>query len=121
MLAYVTEDLSAVADADNRLIAETEENQLAASIDALASLRFSIVLTGRFADSPSQPPERRAELRERLAALRRQYSTKIDEIAMTLSVQAAMDAKEKVEKAVAVPRGTGRERLADGPGIDFGI
>ena len=38
------------------------------------------------------------------ATLRRQYSEKIDEIAMKFGIQNAMDTKEEVERSVFVPR-----------------
>lgn len=106
MFTYLVDEISSRAKSDGPPSAETMESKLAASIDELAKLRFSTVLTARFATSPNQPPERQEELRERLADLRRQYFEKIDEIAMTLSVEAAMKAKEEVERTVSIPRGT---------------
>jgi hypothetical protein len=67
-------------------------------------LRFSIILTARWADSDSESPDRRAELRADLAQLRKHYGDKIDEIAMTFGVDQAMKAKEEVERTVVVPR-----------------
>ncbi len=67
-------------------------------------MRFSIILTARWADSDSESAERRAELRGDLAQLRKHYGDKIDEIAMTFGVAKAMKAKEDVERSVVVPR-----------------
>jgi hypothetical protein len=67
-------------------------------------LRFSVILTARWAASDSESPDRRAELRSDLALLRKHYSDKIDEIAMTFGIDQAMKAKEKVERTVVVPR-----------------
>ena len=67
-------------------------------------MRFAIILTARWAASDSESPEHRAELRADLALLRKHYSNKIDEIAMTFGVEQAMKAKEEVERTVVVPR-----------------
>lgn len=105
MFSFLVDEIS--TGPENQPEVETGEAQLAASIEELASLRFTITLTARFADSPSEDPERREQLRERLATLRRQYENKVDSIAMTLGVQAAMTAKDEVERKVTVPRGLG--------------
>jgi hypothetical protein len=76
------------------LVYETEE---------LAALRFSIILTARWAASDDESPEQRAELRDDLELLRRHYGDKIDEIAMTFGVKEAMKAKDYVERTVVVP------------------
>ncbi len=89
----------------SRYIREKQQDRLSASVDELASLRFSIILTGRWEIAASEDPERRGELREELACLRRQYSEKIDEIAMSFGVQIAMDAKDEVERTVVIPHG----------------
>lgn len=80
-----------------------QENALAASTEELAGLRFSIILTAKWEASASEDVQRRNELRAELRDLRRQYSEKIDEIAITFGVQSAMDAKEEVEHTVTVP------------------
>lgn len=54
--------------------------------------------------SNDEDPERRAELRDELALLRKHYGNKIDEIAMTYCVQQAMKTKKEVERTVIVPR-----------------
>lgn len=120
MFTYLVDEISTVSDSDHSLLAEADKDNLEASIDELASLRFSIILTARFAESPSQTPQRREELRIRLEHLRDHYSQKIDEIAMTLSVQAAMDAKDKVERTVSVPRSVGRSIFEDDPRSNCG-
>ncbi len=80
--------------ADAPSVATTPAQDLAESTARLASLRFLIIAAAR-----------REQTREQLARLRRQYSALIDEIAMSFGVQAAMDAKESVERSVTVPRG----------------
>ncbi len=85
-------------------VLETREALLAYDTEELSTLRFSIILTARWVDSDSETPEHRAELRADLAQLRKHYSDKIDEIAMTFGVDQAMKAKEEVERTVVVPR-----------------
>jgi len=85
-------------------VVETKEALLACDTDELSALRFSVILTARWAASDSESPDRRAELRSDLALLRKHYSDKIDEIAMTFGIDQAMKAKEKVERTVVVPR-----------------
>ncbi len=85
-------------------VLEKQDVLLAYDTEELSALRFSIILTARWADSGSESPERRAELRTELAQLRKHYSDKIDEIAMTYGVAKAMKAKEDVERSVVVPR-----------------
>ena len=89
----------------SRDVYEKQENLLAATTEELASLSFSIILTARWEASASEDVERRHQLRAELVDLRRQYSQKIDEIAMTSGIQKAMDAKEEVEHTVSVPTG----------------
>lgn len=79
------------------------ETNLAAMTQELASLRFSIILLARWESSRGIDRESLAELRTELAELRTLYSDKIDEIAMTFSVQQAMDTKQNVERTVTVP------------------
>lgn len=88
----------------SRYIRETSAELLDYETEELAALRFSIVLTARWADSEDEPPERRAELRDELELLRQHYGDKIDEIAMTFGVQKAMEAQNQVERTVIVPR-----------------
>lgn len=83
---------------------ETREALLDYDTEELSALRFSIILTARWAASDSESPERRAELRADLALLRKHYGDKIDEMAMTFGVDQAMKAKEEVERTVVVPR-----------------
>ena len=87
----------------SRYIRETRDELLAYETDELAAVRFSIILTARWAASDDEPPERRAELRGELELLRKHYGDKIDEIAMTFGVQQAMATKEEVERTVVVP------------------
>ena len=77
----------------------------AASIEELAGLRFSIILTAKWEAiaSNDQDVERRNELRAELKNLRRQYSEKIDDIAIAFGIQNAIDAKQEVERTVAIP------------------
>lgn len=90
----------------SRYIRESREALLAYDIEELAVLRFSIILTARWEASDQECPERRAELRNELALLRRHFGDKVDDIAMTFGVAAAMNAKEEVERTVYVPRDT---------------
>lgn len=77
---------------------------LAGAMEELVRLRFSTLLTARWASAEEEDPERRGELRAELAELRRLYFDEIDEIAMHFGVQQAMDAKEEVERNVVLPR-----------------
>jgi hypothetical protein len=88
----------------SRYIRESQEAMLFYDTEELAVLRFSIILTARWADSEGEEPERRAELRSELAILRKHYGDKIDEIAMTFGVGQAMKAKAEVERSVVLPR-----------------
>jgi len=81
----------------------SRENQLATKTSELAGLRFSIILTARWESEVERDLERKDELRVELDELRYQYSEKIDEIAMHFGVQSAMDAKEEVERTIAIP------------------
>lgn len=76
---------------------------LAAYKEELAGLRFSILLTAKWEASEAVTVERRAELREELAILRSLYLNQMDDIAMSFGVQAAIDAKEEIERAVVLP------------------
>ena len=89
----------------SRYAHEKQGTLLAANIEELASLRFSIILTAKWEASAGVEAERHDELRSELAGLRRNYSNKIDEIAMTFGVQNAMKAKDEVERTVAIPLG----------------
>jgi hypothetical protein len=89
----------------SRYVHERYETSLAANTEELAGLRFSIILTALWEASLKVDLEHRNELRNELAGLRRNYSRKIDDIAMTFGVQSAIKAKEDVERAVAIPLG----------------
>jgi hypothetical protein len=97
-------DTALIGPASNCVQAK-QQILLAANLEELASLRFSIILTARWERSASEDLERREELRDELARLRCQYSEKIDEIAMTFGIQTAMNAKDEVEHTVTVPKG----------------
>jgi hypothetical protein len=88
----------------SRYMKESREALLAYETEELAALRFSIILTARWEASDDQDSEQRAELRADLSLLRRHYGEKIDELAMTFGVEAAMKAKDNVERTVVVPR-----------------
>lgn len=81
---------------------EKREILLATVREELASLRFSIIVTARWEWSASEDHdvERRDDLRADLQLLRRNYSEKIDEIAMTFGVDCAMKAQTDVERTV---------------------
>ena len=89
----------------SRYFQERQQNLLAACIEDLANLRFSIILTARWEASASEDLERRSELHSDLVELRRKYSLKIDHIAMSFGIQSAMFAKEEAERNVFVPQG----------------
>jgi hypothetical protein len=84
---------------------EKQETSLVANTEELAGLRFSIILTALWEASANVDVEHRNDLRSELAGLRRNYSEKIDTIAMTFGVQNAMNAKKEVERTVAIPQG----------------
>ena len=90
----------------SRYVRETRDAALAYETDELAALQLSIILTARWESSDFEEPDRRAELRDELALLRKHYGDKVDEIAMTYGVQQAMKTKEEVERRVVVPRDT---------------
>jgi hypothetical protein len=79
-------------------------HNLYAFTEKLASLRYLIILTARWETSDSVTLDRRKVMSRDLARLRREYSVLIDDIAMNFSVQAAMDAKEEIERKVMVPK-----------------
>lgn len=81
-----------------------ESATLAGVMDELVRLRFSILLTARWAEAENEDPDRRGELRAELEELRSLYFDGIDEIAMRFGVQQAMNAKEEVERDVVLPR-----------------
>lgn len=87
-----------------------QEFLLAAQIEELASLRFSIIITAKWEASPDESADRREELRDELEDLRTRYFDKIDSIAMTFGVDHAMKAKEQVEHGVTRPL---RDELID--------
>ena len=95
-------DAAEIIEATSR---ETKPRSLAACTEELAALRFLVILTARWEASDSLEREYRKLMRRDLAHLRRRYSDRIDEIAMSFGVQPAMDAKEDVERNVVVPRG----------------
>lgn len=96
-------DLNTIGPA-SRYIRETSVELLDYETEELAALRFSIVLTARWAASHNESAERRSELRHELEVLRKHYVDKIDEIAMTFGVQQAIEAQNQVERTVIVPR-----------------
>jgi hypothetical protein len=84
-------------------VRETRIEMLEYESEELAALRFSIILTARWAASDDEVPGRRAELRGELKLLRNHYGDKIDDIAMTFGVQQAMQTADEVERSVVVP------------------
>lgn len=96
----------------SRYVLDSREALLSYETDELAALRFSIILTARWESSDGEEPEARAALRADLELLRRHYGDKLDDIAMTFGVAAAMTAKQEVERNVVVPR-----ELAQTPSI----
>lgn len=102
-LLHAPLDLAANEPA-SRYIRETSIELLDYETEELAALRFSIILTARWAASDNETPDRRAELRGELELLRQHYGDKVDEIAMTFGVQQAIETQNQVERAVVVPR-----------------
>lgn len=102
-LLHAPLDLAAIGPA-SRYIRETSIELLDYETEELAALRFSIILTARWAASEDESRERRAELRDELALLRKHYGDKIDEIAMTFGVHQAIKTQNQVERTVVVPR-----------------
>jgi ribosomal protein L29 len=82
---------------------EKREASLAAHKEELTNLRFSILLAAQWEASGSTDAGRRNELRAELRSLRRSYLHKIDEMAMALCVQDAMEAQAEVEREVTLP------------------
>jgi hypothetical protein len=95
-------DLATMGPA-SRYTRETGIEMLEYESEELAVLRFSIILTARWAASDDEVTGRRAELRGELAQLRKHYGDKIDDIAMTFGVQQAMQTADEVERTVVVP------------------
>jgi hypothetical protein len=87
----------------SRFVHEKWETLLAAEVEELASLRFSIVLTAKWESSCDGDPEQRQELRVELKNLRTRYYDKIDQIAMGFGVAQAMIAKDEVENRITRP------------------
>ena len=81
------------------------QRSLTALNEKLASVRYLIILTARWAESDSIGRERRRQMNRDLVRLRKEYSALIDDVAMNFGIQAAMDAKEGVERNVMVPKG----------------
>jgi hypothetical protein len=93
-----------IAGPASRFVLEHCQPSLGDAVEQLAGLRFSIVLSARWEISGVLTGYARTELQNELRQLRSRYSEKIDEIAMTFGVQAAMNAKEGVEREVVVPK-----------------
>ena len=101
-LLHAPLDLATIGPA-SRYIRETRDELLTYETEELAAVRFSIILTARWAASDDETPERRAELRGEIELLRKHYGDKIDEIAMTFGVQQAIETRDEVERTVVVP------------------
>lgn len=111
-LLYAPLDAATIGPASG-YVRETRDVMLTYETEELAALRFSIILTARWEAADDEDPERRAELRQELALLRKHYGDKIDDLAMTYGVQQAMKTKEEVERTVIVPRETKPPANAD--------
>jgi len=83
----------------------TPRRNLLSLTEKLASLRYLIILTARWAASESIGHERRNLMNRDLARLRREYSVLVDDIAMSFGITEAMEAQEDVERNVVVPKG----------------
>jgi hypothetical protein len=93
-----------IAEPASRFVLEQYQPSLADAVEQLVALRFSIVLSAKWESSGILSGHAKTELRDELRQLRSRYSDKIDEIAMNYGVQAAMDAREGVERGVIVPK-----------------
>ena len=93
-----------ISNPASRYVIEKQEALLGLKTEELAGLQFSILLTARWEAAERADSELRDELRNDLANLRAAYFDKIDDIAMTCGVQAAIDAKKSVERSVTLPR-----------------
>jgi hypothetical protein len=101
----LTETLDpSIAGPASRYILEQNNAGLSDAVEQLAGMRFSILLSAKWENAGVLSDQARTELRDELRQIRSQYDDKIDEIAMTFGVQAAMDAKAGVERAVAIPK-----------------
>ncbi|MGH9605440.1 MAG: hypothetical protein ACRD3N_07050 [Terracidiphilus sp.] len=90
---------------------------LGVATEALARLRFAVLLTARWEAAETDDAERRKELLAELTDLRRLYHDKVDEIAMSFGVAEAMKSQAEVERAVALqpePRSPEPARIDDG-------
>lgn len=94
----------AIAGPASRLVLEHQQLSLSDAVEQLSGLRFSIVLSAKWESSGVLTGDARTELRDELRQLRSRYSDKIDEIAMNHGVQAAIEAKEGVEREVVLPK-----------------
>jgi len=94
----------AIAGPASRYVIEKRQASLSDAVEQLATLRFSILLSGKWESSGLFAAEVRAEMRDELRRTRNQYNDKIDEIAMKYGVQAAIHAKEDVEREVSIPK-----------------
>jgi hypothetical protein len=108
-------DLLDAAPSSHALIHTESEREylLAVAREELASLRFATILTARWEAAAQKDVARRNEMRADLKTLRRNYSDKIDEIAMKFGVQDAMVAQREVERSVFVPKFEDAPELAD--------
>jgi hypothetical protein len=102
-----------IAGPASRYSFERRQAGLSDAVDQLASLRFAIVLSARWENSGIFSGQARTELRDELRQLRSKYSDKIDEIAMSYGVQAAIEAQEGVEREVKVPKNMAPPIYAD--------
>jgi len=94
----------AIAGPASRYVIEQQQVSLADAVEQLAALRFSILLAAKWENSGVLSLDARAELREELHEIRSRYNDKTDEIAMNYGVQAAVVAKEGVEREVTIPK-----------------
>ncbi len=106
-----------IAGPASRYALERRQVSISDAVEQLAGLRFAIVLSARWESSGILSGQARTELRDELRQLRSRYSDKIDEIAMSYSVQAAIDAQEGVERKVKVPKNMAPPRHTEAMGF----
>ena len=107
---------AAIAGPASRFVQNQQQSCLSDAVGQLAGLRFAIILSAGWESSSVLAPSARAELREELRQFRLKYNSKLDEIAMNFGVQAAIDAKEGVEREVKVPKNMAPPLHADDVG-----
>ncbi len=109
--------IPSIAGPASRYILEHPQVSLSDSVEQLAGLRLSIAIAARWESPGILDGHTRAELQDDLRRLRSRYLGMIDEIAMNYGVQAAIEAKEGVEREVKVPKNMAPPRHSEAEGF----